>query len=44
MTKRLMQIALEEAKLAADSGNYPVGAILVVNDEVIARERKSKGK
>jgi len=40
--KRLMQIALEEAKLAADSGNYPVGAILVVNDEVIARERNRK--
>ncbi|MCJ7745881.1 MAG: tRNA adenosine(34) deaminase TadA [Actinobacteria bacterium] len=33
----LMQIALEEAELALEAGEIPVGAILVKDDEVIAR-------
>ena len=32
-----MQAALEQAQLAADAGEAPVGAVLVVSGEVIAR-------
>lgn len=32
-----MQLALEEAKKAADLGEVPIGAVLVYRDEVIAR-------
>jgi len=32
-----MQLALEQARLAAASGEVPVGAVLVKDDEVIAR-------
>lgn len=32
-----MQLALEEAKKAADLGEVPIGAVLVYQDEVIAR-------
>lgn len=31
-----MQIALDEAKLAAQEGDIPVGAVVVINDEIIA--------
>ena len=35
--EQYMRLALEEAKLAADRGEVPVGAVLVRNGEVIAR-------
>lgn len=31
-----MRIALNEAKKALQSGNYPVGAVLVINKKFIA--------
>ena len=42
---RIMSLALDEARLAADQGEVPVGAVLVVGGEVIAsrgneRERR----
>ena len=33
----MMSIALEEAQKALDLGNFPIGAVLVVNDKVIAQ-------
>lgn len=36
MTERYMQIALDEAKDAADIGEVPVGAVIVKDGEVIA--------
>ncbi|WP_455272550.1 nucleoside deaminase [Rhizobium herbae] len=36
-TSRFMDLALEEARMAAARGEVPVGAVLVVNGEVIAR-------
>ena len=35
--EQYMRLALEEAKLAAECGEVPVGAVLVRNGEVIAR-------
>ncbi len=35
--KEFMKIALEEAAKAAVMGEIPIGAVLVVNDEVIAK-------
>ena len=35
--ERYMRLALEEARLAFDEGEVPVGAVLVRNGEVIAR-------
>ncbi len=35
--ERYMQLALEEARVAAREGEVPVGAVLVKNGEVIAR-------
>ncbi len=32
-----MKIAFEEAKIAFDRGEYPVGAVLVENDQIIAK-------
>ena len=32
-----MQLALEEARLAAAAGEVPIGAVLVQNDRVVAR-------
>ena len=34
---RFMQAALEEARAAAERGEVPVGAVVVLNDEIIAR-------
>jgi len=34
---RFMRAALEEARAAAERGEVPVGAVVVINDEVIAR-------
>jgi tRNA(adenine34) deaminase len=33
----IMSLALEEAQKALNAGNFPIGAILVVNDEIIAQ-------
>jgi len=35
--KKFMKIALEEAAQAAVMGEIPIGAVLVVNDEIIAK-------
>jgi tRNA(adenine34) deaminase len=37
-----MRIALEEAQKAAELGEVPVGAVLVVDDEVIARNHNRR--
>jgi len=37
MDTRFMQLALQEARLAADEGEIPVGAIVVCKGKVIAR-------
>jgi tRNA(adenine34) deaminase len=34
---RFMQAALDEARAAAERGEVPVGAVVVLNDEIIAR-------
>jgi len=34
---RLMHAALEEARAAAERGEVPVGAVVVIDDEIIAR-------
>lgn len=33
--EKYMKIALDEAKKALEKGNYPIGAVLVINDEII---------
>ena len=35
--KRFMHVALEEARLAFDAGEVPVGAVLVQNGEIVSR-------
>ena len=35
--EHFMRIALEEARIAAEEGEVPVGAVIVVNDRVIAK-------
>lgn len=35
--RRFMQAALEEARLAAQRGEVPVGALLVIDDRIVAR-------
>ena len=37
-----MRIALQEARLAADEGEIPVGAVLVKDGEIIARARNRR--
>lgn len=37
MTNRFMQIALAEARAAGERGEVPIGAVLVLDGEVIAR-------
>lgn len=39
---KYMKVALEEAKLAYDKGDVPVGAVIVLNDEVIAKAHNRK--
>ena len=34
----LMQIALEEARKALEEGNYPIGAVLVLGNDIIAKD------
>lgn len=40
---KIMRIALEEANIALQTGNWPVGAILVVDEEMVAKSRNNKG-
>lgn len=40
--ERFMRLALEEAQLAGDAGDVPVGAVIVVGDEVVARGRNRR--
>jgi tRNA(adenine34) deaminase len=35
--QRYMRVALEEALAAAERGEVPVGAVVVINDEIVAR-------
>ena len=35
--ERLMQLALHEARRAADAGEVPIGAVVAVGDEVVGR-------
>jgi tRNA(adenine34) deaminase len=35
--KKWMELALEEASLAADEGEVPIGAVAVLDDQVVAR-------
>lgn len=37
-----MQIALDEAKLAAQEGDIPVGAVVVINDKIIAKAHNQR--
>lgn len=37
--KEYMELALEEARLALDAGDYPVGAVLTVNNSVLGAGR-----
>lgn len=39
---RLMRLAIAEAKLAADRGEMPVGAVIAQNDRVIARAHNER--
>lgn len=39
--KEYMQIALTEAKKALEKGNYPVGAVITIDDEFIAKGSNS---
>jgi tRNA(adenine34) deaminase len=39
---RFMNIALGEAEEALNTGNYPVGAVLVINGEMIDKEQNRK--
>ncbi len=38
----LMQVALEEARLAADAGEVPIGAVVAVGGEVVARRHNER--
>ncbi len=40
--KKFMKEALEEAQKSADSGDVPVGAVIVLNGEIIARAHNKR--
>lgn len=42
MDKRFMQLAIEQAKIAGENGEVPVGAVIVRNGEVIATGRNER--
>lgn len=42
LDNKFMKLAINEARLALESGNYPVGAVLVVDGEVIGKEQNRK--
>lgn len=37
--KHFMKIALEEAKAALENGDYPIGAVLVIDGEIVGKKR-----
>ncbi|MFZ2756014.1 MAG: deaminase, partial [Atopobiaceae bacterium] len=37
LDERLMRLALDEARAAADEGEVPIGAIVVCDGQVVAR-------
>ncbi len=39
--REFMSIAIEEAKIALNEGNFPVGAVLVIDGKIIAQDRNS---
>jgi len=39
-----MQIALKEAQAALAKGNYPVGAVLIIGGEIVAKEQNTLHK
>lgn len=42
MNKKYMDVAFEEAKKAYDLGEVPIGAVIVKNDEIIAKAHNLK--
>ena len=42
MKNHFMQVALQEARLAFDAGEIPVGAVLVKDDVIIARDHNRR--
>jgi len=40
--KKCMRIALDEAKLAYEEGNYPCGAVLTINGEIVEKAHNLK--
>jgi len=43
---KFLKVALEEAKLGMDSGGIPIGSVLVIDDQIVARghnQRIQKG-
>jgi len=39
LDKKYMRLALQEAKLAYNANDFPVGAVLVINDKLIGKSR-----
>lgn len=39
--KKFMEMAIDEARIAFGEGNFPVGAVLVIDGELIGKERNS---
>lgn len=42
--EELMRAALDEAKIAADLGEVPVGAVVAKDGEIVARRPQSGGE
>jgi tRNA(adenine34) deaminase len=40
--RKFMEIALEEAVIAANTGNYPVGGVLVIGGKIIGKDHNHK--
>ena len=40
--ERFMQLALEEARQAAEEGEVPIGAVVVCDGEVVARDHNRR--
>lgn len=38
MNKKFMKAAIDQAKIAAENGEVPIGAVVVINNEIIAAE------
>lgn len=39
--KVFMKIAIEEARKSLSEGDFPVGAVLVIDDELVGKDRNS---